>query len=221
MEHAGGKIRIIPENSGKRVEHQGDNNRDKKENETHHFDRFPNVDHALELIREVGCSSPVEDHVKEVYSLGMDMIRRSIEHGTGSVEELDLDLLKAGLILHDIGRSRTHSINHITEGVKIARELNFDERLVGIIHNHIGAGITAREAAKLGLPEEDHLPLKWEEKIVCHADSLVGNRSRRTLSEAVDKLRSKGAQKGAERMENLHLELENFLGIDIDELLEN
>ena len=220
IEPTDGNIKIIPDSSGKTVLGGEDLGNESKEPNDQKWDPVPSPEEAFRLLREMGCSRPVEIHVKEVYSLGMQFVEESMKRGSRLSDKIDMDLLRAGLILHDIGRARTHSIRHITEGVKIARELGLDPAIQGMIRNHIGAGVTAEEAADLGLEKEDHIPTTWEEKIVCHADSLVGNRHRIPLEEAVKKLRDKGAYGGASRMEKLHKELEGFLGIDIDDLLE-
>jgi hypothetical protein len=89
-----------------------------------------------------------------------------------------------------------------------------------MIHNHIGAGVTAEEAVDLGLMEEDHIPSTLMERIVCHADNLTGESRRRPLEDALERLRVKGADAAVERMVELHLGLERDLGIDIDALVE-
>lgn len=217
--YADAKIKVLPNASGKTVIGE-----DSAEIPTipNPFERewipVPDEEESIDLLRALGCSRPVETHVREVMALGMEMVNASEIRGSGDCG-IDIDLLRAGLLLHDIGRSRTHSIRHITEGVKLGRRLGLDERLIGVIHNHIGAGVTADEAGSIGLPPEDHIPETWEEKMVCHADSLVGSRRRKSLSEAVRKLRDIGAEAGARRMIELHKEIEEFLGIDIDSLL--
>jgi len=123
------------------------------------------------------------------------------------------------LLLHDIGRSRTHSIRHVVHGALIARRLSLDNRLVDIVHNHIGAGVPKLEADALGLPSEDFMPRTLEEKLVCHSDNLVGSRGRHPLERSLSRLREKGAHAAADRMVALHLELEDRLGIDIDLLV--
>jgi len=92
-----------------------------------------------------------------------------------------LNLVEIGGLLHDLGRSKTHSIAHGIEGAKILRSLNlssdddkiFIEKLARICERHIGAGIDKDEAIMLGLGEKDYLPETIEEKIVAHADNLV------------------------------------------------
>lgn len=88
-------------------------------------------------------------------------------------DDADCDLIRKGAILHDIGRSRTHSIRHAIEGVEIAKEYGYGQDVLNIIERHIGAGITPEEAVKLGLPEKSYVPQTLEEKIVAHADNLV------------------------------------------------
>ena len=56
--------------------------------------------------------------------------------------EADMDLIRKGALLHDIGRSKTHGITHAVEGVEIAREYGYSQNVLNIIERHIGAGIT-------------------------------------------------------------------------------
>lgn len=88
-------------------------------------------------------------------------------------DDADKDLIRKGALLHDIGRSKTHDITHAIEGVKIAEKYGYGKDVLNIIERHIGAGITEKEAEKLGLPRKSYLPETLEEKIVAHADNLV------------------------------------------------
>lgn len=83
------------------------------------------------------------------------------------------ELIRKGALLHDIGRSRTHGIQHAVEGRKIAREYGYSEDVLNIIERHIGAGIIEEEASKLGLFKKSYVPETLEEKIVAHADNLI------------------------------------------------
>jgi len=89
--------------------------------------------------------------------------------------------------LHDIGRSKTHSIEHGVVGAEILRDLGFDERLALIAERHIGAGITKEEAIELGLPPKDYLPVTLEEKIVAHADNLIFGTERVEIDAVIEK----------------------------------
>ena len=88
-------------------------------------------------------------------------------------DDADKDLIRKGALLHDIGRSRTHGITLAIEGVEISKGYGYPVEVLNIIERHIGAGITAEEAVKLGLPEKSYVPETLEEKIVAHADNLI------------------------------------------------
>ncbi|KZX11292.1 TIGR00295 family protein [Methanobrevibacter oralis] len=88
-------------------------------------------------------------------------------------ENVDKDLIKKGALLHDIGRSKSHGINHAIKGVEIAKKYGYPQDVLNIIERHVGAGITENEAIKLGLPKKSYMPQTLEEKIVAHADNLI------------------------------------------------
>lgn len=211
----GGEVEILPTNTGKLVI-SGDPIKEAMDPFEMDWPVIPSKDECIEIMTLLGVSRSVMKHTSEVHRLGMEFIKRS----SIPEEEVDLKLLEAGLLLHDIGRTRTHSIRHITVGESIVKDLGLDERIAGMVLNHGGGGIPADEAVSLGLPSIDMVPRTLEEKIVCHADNLVGEHRRRPLSDVVKRMRSKGAEKAALRIEELHRELEEKLGIDIDELID-
>jgi len=90
--------------------------------------------------------------------------------------DVDIRLVEAGALLHDIGRSQSHEVDHAVVGAEIARGLGLSEKLVLIIERHIGAGIPESEAKALGLPARDYFPVSLEEKIVSYADKLIAGR---------------------------------------------
>ena len=78
---------------------------------------------------------------------------------------VDLDLVKAGAMLHDVGRSKTNGVKHALLGLIFLDLMVFHE-IVKIVERHIGAGITKEEAELIGLPAIDYLPITLEEKLV-------------------------------------------------------
>ncbi|WP_157198904.1 TIGR00295 family protein [Methanothermococcus okinawensis] len=104
---------------------------------------------------------------------------------------INLELAVIGALLHDIGRSKTHDIRHGIEGGHILRQYNFDERLALIAERHIGAGIPKNEAAELGLPEKDYIPLTLEEKLVAHCDNLISGTKRVDIDFVVNKFKNR------------------------------
>ncbi len=116
--------------------------------------------------------------------------------------KVDLKLVKIGALLHDIGRSQTHSIRHAIVGADIARIHNLPIAIIRIIERHIGSGIPACEAKELGLPVRDFIPKTLEEKIVMYSDNLV--EGRREISY------EKAFQKFANELGETHTMLDRF-----------
>jgi uncharacterized protein len=148
---------------------------------------------ALDLLRKSGCSSNVVEHCQAVaaYAREIAMEIRICARKKNEDVKVDIDLVYIGGLLHDIGRSRTHGISHAVDGAKIAIENGLDEKLINIIERHIGAGIPEEEAATLGLPARDYMPLTLEEKIVAHADNLISGTRIGSIDEQIAGLRKK------------------------------
>jgi uncharacterized protein len=153
---------------------------------------------ALALLRKYGAGESVIDHVKKVRDYAMEIARDV---------DCDRELVEAGALLHDIGRSRTHGIDHAVVGADILRREGVDERIVNIVERHVGAGITEEEAVFLGLPRKDYVPKTIEEKIVAHADNLIGNKDRITIHDAIRTARERWSQGGLERLQQFHFEV--------------
>jgi len=135
-----------------------------------------------EILIQAGCSADVVAHSIVVSQLALSFAERA-------TVSLDRELVQLGGLFHDIGRSRTHGIEHALAGVEIAKKLGFSDRLVHIIERHIGAGISEEEAVKLGLPKKDYVPLTPEEKIVSYADNLVSGVKKMPFLEALDRFK--------------------------------
>ncbi|HTP03633.1 MAG TPA: HDIG domain-containing protein [Nitrospirota bacterium] len=135
-----------------------------------------------EILIQAGCSANVVAHSIVVSQLALSFAERA-------TVSLDRELVQLGGLFHDIGRSRTHGIEHALAGVEIAKKLGFSDRLVHIIERHIGAGISEEEAVKLGLPKKDYGPLTPEEKIVSYADNLVSGVKKMPFLEALDRFK--------------------------------
>jgi uncharacterized protein (TIGR00295 family) len=172
---------------------------------------MPSERECLRILREEGCKISVIQHVCTVKFIAEEMARRS---------GADVKLVRAGSLLHDMGRSRTQGVMHVAEGARIARERRLPESLVQVIQRHVAAGLTRKEAKDLGLPDGDYMPETLEEKIVCHADNLVkGQSGMQTLDEALDEIVRRGYPITAERMKAMHSELSGRCGIDIDDMV--
>ena len=190
--------------------------------------RWPKEEECLAIVRKAGCSGKVVEHLKMVERIAVAIARKMMAHceATASQEEeramcrmfVDVDLVRAGALLHDIGRGRTHGIRHAVAGAELARETGLPEELALIIERHIGAGVERDEAVRFGLPPKDYLPLTIEEKIVAHADNLAGPNGKVKLAEVLHDLERKGAGHVVPRMEALHRDLSALCGVDIDDI---
>jgi len=155
---------------------------------------------AIDLLRKAGCSPRVIDHCVAVAELAGELAKR---HGA------DHNLVTTAALLHDIGRSKTHGIDHAVVGAEIARNFGLEERVARIIERHIGAGIPADEAQKLGLPKKDYIPQTLEERIVAHADNLIIGIKKVTIDEAIKNMQKTLGERhpAVHRMKKLHAEL--------------
>jgi len=130
---------------------------------------LPGREECLAILREVGCSKGVVGHCMNVTRIALRLAEAVRAQG----HEVNLALVEAGALLHDLGRCRTHSIRHAVVGGEVAQEIGLPGAVVRIIERHIGAGLPRDEAAELGLPEGDYMPETLEEKLVCYADKFA------------------------------------------------
>lgn len=164
----------------------------------------------INILKQHGCSPDIIKHCGSVANFAKNIADR--------ISLCDSETVYTGGMLHDIGRCRTHSIRHGYEGAKIAEEIGLPGPIVGIIRNHIGAGLTASEAIALGLPEEDFIPKTIEAKVVAHADNLIEETQRRRFDDLISRLEKEGKNSLAEKIAELHHEISGLAGIDVDTL---
>lgn len=169
---------------------------------------MPDKNATFELLKLAGCSDSVINHCTVVSDHARELAEKMHQNGYA----VDIELVQIGAILHDIGRSRTHDIRHGVEGVILAKNFGLDDKIVNIIRTHIGAGITPEDTISLGLPPDRYIPMTLEEKIVAHADNLVEDETRVSISEKVEILRKKGREENIiERIIHLNNEIENMI----------
>lgn len=171
---------------------------------------YPNEKECLEILKKAGCKRRVIVHCCTVKTVADEMIKKI---------DCDRDLVIAGSLLHDLGRAQDHSIMHAYIGSCMAKELGLPDEIVNIIRKHTGAGLDQQDVAEMGLPQADYMPATVEEKIVAHSDNMVSDNMVVPHTHSVDKLMSKGAERGAHKVERLHLELSKLYGEDLDILV--
>ena len=101
-----------------------------------------------------------------------------------SAVELDLEVVRVGAMLHDIGIRWCHApgifcegeepyIRHGLIGGEILRKEGFPQH-ARVCERHTGTGLTREQITRqnLPLPEEDFTPETFEEQLVCYADKF-------------------------------------------------
>ncbi|MEM2466511.1 MAG: HDIG domain-containing protein [Candidatus Bathyarchaeia archaeon] len=171
-------------------------------------EKLPTREQALQLLRESGCSVNVIKHCKAVTELAVEIAKACKEKGLN----VNLELVEIGALLHDIGRSKTHSVHHVVTGVQIAKSLGLPEPVISIIKRHAGGGITQREAKNLGWPKDVYVPQTLEEKIVSYADKLIEGSKRVPIERTIEKLSRKLPSSVIARIRRLHEEMAKIIG---------
>lgn len=170
--------------------------------------KYPSDRECISILKDEGCTKRVIIHCATV--------RAVAEEIAGRIPEADMDLVIAGALLHDIGRSQTHTIMHAVVGAHIAAARGLPDEIVEIVRRHTGAGLDQEDVAELGLPPGSYIPETIEQKIVAHADNLVSDNMIVPVAHSVEKLERKGAHRGAQRIVALHDELSRMYGEDLD-----
>jgi len=176
--------------------------------------RIPKPEEAIRILRESGCSPNVIRHCMAVAEIAVKIALKCRERGV----PVDLELIRIGALLHDLGRSKTHSVHHPIVGAKIAEELGLPEAIIRIIKRHIGGGLTAEEAAELGWPVENYLPETLEEKIVTYADKLIDGDKVVPIEKTIEEFKRKlgDDHPSIRRIMNLHREIMELCGGSIE-----
>ena len=138
---------------------------------------------------------------------------------------LDIELISAGAMIHDIGIRFCHApdigcygkdsyLLHGVAGAEKIRSLGLEdgEKLARICERHTGSGITAGEISerKLPLPEKDLVPESAEEKIICLADKFF-SKSGDLQEKSLDTIRKEMSRFGKESLERFEKLCQEFL----------
>jgi uncharacterized protein len=169
---------------------------------------LPNREQALDLLRKYNCSPQVISHCIAVADLAVETAAKLEEKGF----KINIKLVEVGALLHDLGRSQTHTIDHAIAGAKIAKSIGLPENIIRIIKRHVGAGITAQEAQMMGWPKDVYAPHTLEEKIVSFSDKLIDKSRRMPIETEIERLQIKNKHQAAERVRKLNNEITSLLG---------
>jgi uncharacterized protein len=168
---------------------------------------IPNFNEYLTFLTE-RCEKNVVLHsiavADYVYDFGIKLLNKKYD--------FDLDTAVLGAILHDIGRSKSHNIDHGIIGSEILLKNNFNEKYAKIAERHIGAGISRKEAEDLNLPKKDYIPKTLEEKVIANADNLVSGHIRVDIGFVIDKFKKRTNNEVSNKVYALYLEINKLIG---------
>jgi uncharacterized protein len=172
--------------------------------------KVPTAAEALDLLFATDCPKRVIEHCQMVSRFAVEIAKAFRRKGFN----VNVQLVEVSALLHDIGRSKTHKIDHGIIGGEIARTLGLPNSVTQIIERHVGGGIPQEEAEKLGLPAKDYLPQTLEEKIVSYADKRVEGSStvpiEQTLKTYIASLHEN--HPAIDRIKKLHEEMVAIVG---------
>jgi uncharacterized protein len=171
-------------------------------------EKLPSREQALQFLRQSGCLNNVIKHCEAVAEIAVEIAKACEEKRL----EVDSELVETGALLHDIGRAKTHSVHHAVIGAEIAKSLGLPEPVILIIKRHVGGGITAREARKLGWPRDIYVPQTLEEKIVSYADKLIEGSQRVPIERTIENLSRELPPSSIVRIRRLHREMLALIG---------
>ena len=130
----------------------------------------------------------------------------------GADQEIDIDLTRAGALLHDVGVYRLYDsagnldggnyIRHGILGYGLLKEEGLPEAICRFASHHTGVGLTREDvvAQRLPLPPADYLAETGEERLVMYADKFHSKKTPPVLLTApayAARVRRFGAEKVA------------------------
>jgi len=169
---------------------------------------LPSREQAIELLHKNNCPPQVISHCIAVADLALETAGKLEAKGI----KINTQLIEAGALLHDLGRSKNHTVNHAVIGAQIAQSIGLPEPVINIIKRHVGAGLTVEEAQWLGWPKDVYIPQTLEEKIVSYADKLIDQSKRIPIETEIERLQRENKNEAAERVRKLHEEITSLLG---------
>lgn len=121
----------------------------------------------IQVLRTTGMSEADIDHSVKVAEKALEIARRV------NGADVDQEFVGRGGLFHDLGKARTHNMEHGKIGAELGATLGLPQEIRDLMEKHIRGGLTEPEARELGLPVKDYTLRRLEERIVIYADRLV------------------------------------------------
>lgn len=124
------------------------------------------ADPDMALLKAQGVGERGLRHAVQVASIALTV-------ALGQKDPVDLELVRRGALLHDLGKVRDAGNLHGVAGAELGRELGLPEAVLACIEKHVRHGVPEAQAAGYGLPVRDYSFIRVEERIVSYADKLA------------------------------------------------
>ncbi len=98
---------------------------------------------------------------------------KALEIAYRTNKDLDFEFIGRGALFHDLGKAKTHAIEHGKIGAEMGKLLGLPDRITAVMEKHIRGGLSNEEAIELNLPVKDYALHSLEERIIIYADRLV------------------------------------------------
>ena len=173
---------------------------------------IPNAQQALALHKKYGSNDRIVSHCQACAKISKLLAEKAADES----DHVDLEAVVAGALLHDIGRTQIQTVAHGYVGAGILEKEGVDSVVVEIVRRHVGAGISAEEAAALKFPPGDYIPRTLEQKIVGFADKMLDGDRARPFEEEVRRFVKKGHD--VQRLMRLKDDVDAAVGSDAETL---
>lgn len=121
----------------------------------------------IEVLKKAGMSEADITHSLHVAEKALEIAWRTSGNG------IDQELVGRGGLFHDLGKTKTHEMEHGKIGAELGAKIGLPREICDIMEKHIRGGLTEAEAGEQGLPVKDYTLRRLEERIVIYADRLV------------------------------------------------
>lgn len=128
--------------------------------------RYKIQNQDIEILKRARVSEDDIRHCVKVAEKAIEIAER-----TGA--DINMEIVGRGALFHDLGKARTHEIEHGKIGAEMGKQLGLPQEITDIMEKHIRGGLTEDEARELNLPVKDYTLKTLEERIVIYADRLV------------------------------------------------
>jgi len=121
----------------------------------------------IDILRTAGMSEDDITHSVHVAEKALEIARRI------GGKDIDQELVGRGALFHDLGKTKTHEMEHGKLGAELGCKIGLPREVCDIMEKHIRGGLTEPESRELGLPVKDYTLRRLEERIIIYADRIV------------------------------------------------